>query len=198
MRVVKLGGSLLDWPDISTALPQWHAAQPAMPSVLVVGGGRLADVFREMYRLHSLSEASAHWLCVRAMQLNSHLAHALWPATVHLDSLAAAARLPPERPGLLDPWQFLQAEATASGVSALPECWDVTSDSIAARAGECLGACELVLLKSALPSEPFTRAYATQTGYVDAFFATAAARLPAVRCVNLRGANWPECLLAAN
>jgi aspartokinase-like uncharacterized kinase len=69
----------------------------------------------------------------------------------------------------------------------LPHGWHVTSDSIAARVAECLGAAELVLLKSAPPPSDLSEAMDAATGYVDGHFAVAARELRSVRCVDLRG-----------
>jgi hypothetical protein len=68
----------------------------------------------------------------------------------------------------------------------LPANWSSTSDSIAARLGQAIGANELVLLKSATLSPPVNRRAAAQTGYVDAFFPFASMALQHVRCVDLR------------
>jgi hypothetical protein len=46
IRVVKLGGSLLDLEELPERLTRWIAAQRAMASVMVVGGGWLADALR--------------------------------------------------------------------------------------------------------------------------------------------------------
>ena len=71
----------------------------------------------------------------------------------------------------------------------------MTSDSIAARLAVRLGAGELVLLKSSLPAAGSTLPGAAETGYVDAYFPTAAAEVPRVRCVDLRADDFPEVCL---
>src|SRR5437868_2784848 len=71
LRVVKLGGSLLaaaDWPN---AFRRWLAIQPAMRSVLIVGGGGAADAVREWDRAHRLDPSDAHWLAIDAMSLTT-------------------------------------------------------------------------------------------------------------------------------
>ena len=56
--VVKLGGSLLDWPEWPTRLIDWLATRPELHPVLVVGGGRFADVLRDLDPIHALGEAA--------------------------------------------------------------------------------------------------------------------------------------------
>jgi aspartokinase-like uncharacterized kinase len=72
----------------------------------------------------------------------------------------------------------------------LPESWDVTSDSIAARLAICTGADELVLLKSADPPSRDLQELA-DAGYVDKFLPKLADELPPWRMVNLRN-NHPS------
>jgi aspartokinase-like uncharacterized kinase len=59
-RVIKLGGSLLEWTEWVAAFRRWFAGQPAMPSVLIVGGGKLADAIRQWDRVHHLDASDAH------------------------------------------------------------------------------------------------------------------------------------------
>ena len=51
LRVIKLGGSLLGWPEWPARLHSWLTAQTPAANVLVVGGGALADVVREWDRV---------------------------------------------------------------------------------------------------------------------------------------------------
>lgn len=191
IRVVKLGGSLLALPDLAARLRCWLDSQPPMHTALLVGGGRLADAVREYDRLHALDEEAAHWLAVGAMQLTARLAAALLPeamwieAVDHLDNAASSL-------SIVDPWHLLR-DADRRSPHPLLAGWQVTSDSIAARLAELCGACELVLLKSALPGEASVAA-AAAARYVDAFFPQALS-LPNVRCVNLRDDSFSEVRL---
>ena len=78
-----------------------------------------------------------------------------------------------------------------SARAPLPCTWQVTSDSIAARVAARIGADELVLLKSTLPSAASDLEYWSRHGFVDGYFASAAAGL-AVRAVNLRDTRYAE------
>jgi hypothetical protein len=94
---------------------------------------------------------------------------------------------PPIADEVVDPWEFLRGPDAALGAAALPQTWDVSSDSIAARVAELIAADELVLLKSALPGDAMNLA-----DYVDPYFATASAKLRSIRFVNLAERSFPE------
>jgi aspartokinase-like uncharacterized kinase len=193
VRVIKLGGSLLDWPDLIGQFRSWLAAQSPAANVIVVGGGPLVDSLRALDRVHALPDEAAHWLAVRAMSLTAAM-------VAELLSEAILVRMPEElrldsagSPQILDVEEFLRYEQGKSG--ALPCSWDVSSDSIAARLANAIDACELVLLKSTLPGGTTQKSIA-QGGYVDGRFA-ASADLLSVRCVNLRDPQFAEFTLAA-
>lgn len=199
LRVIKLGGSLLDFGGLVSRFREWLAGQTPMANLMLVGGGRLADAIREAFALYPLSEEAAHWLCIRLLGVTAELAaHLLPEATLlkHLDELHTATESPPL--AILDPEQYLREEAALlrrSGwreIVPLPHSWDVTSDSIAARLATFVHAAELVLLKSSLPERATTLARAAESGYVDRFFPSAAAGLARIRCVNLRSERFDE------
>ena len=193
LRVIKLGGSLLDVPDLAPTLRRWLARQPAMASVMIVGGGPLADVIREAFGRHGLSQEAAHWLCVRVLGVTAELVARLLPEARfvrRLDDLLVASTLT-----ILDPESFLRDEPRLVP-SPLPHSWDVTSDSIAARLAAILHADELVLLKSDLPPTGSTLCDAATASYVDPYFPFASAELPAIRCVNLRAGGFPAATLS--
>jgi aspartokinase-like uncharacterized kinase len=196
-RVVKLGGSLLDLPDLEFRLREWLARQTPADTLLVVGGGALVDAIRASHGRHNLPEKTAHWLSIRAMGIQAEMMVALLPEAVWLRS-AMMFREQSSATGLtgLDPWRFLREDDPRLGSCPLPETWDVTSDSIAARAAEIAGAAELVLLKSALPMAA-TIAELAQSGYVDRYFPHAARALARLRLVNLRDQDFAEITIQA-
>jgi aspartokinase-like uncharacterized kinase len=201
-RVIKLGGSLLDFEGLVPRLRKWLAAQPPMPTAMLVGGGRMADAIRDAYAMHSLGEEAAHWLCIRLLGVTAELVARLLPeATFLRDFDGLLVERDATRPVVFDPERFLREEASlaerscAGKIAPLPHSWDVTSDSIAARLAAFLRAGELVLLKSRLPDHADTLEHAADAGYVDRYFPTAAAGLPRVRCVNLRSGSFAETSL---
>jgi len=186
MHVLKLGGSLLDWPRFPLYLDQWINVGSSSRLVLVVGGGPFAEAVRQFDRLHRLGEARAHVLALRAMELSTALVEQLVPQTVivdRLDHLPAAwsqSRWPIVTPGVwLD-----------EGPEPLPHTWEVTSDSIAARLAERLGAETLTLLKSVSVPLGTTLEQAAERGVVDRWFPRAARGIARVRLVNLRDPEW--------
>lgn len=196
-RVVKLGGSLLDLPDLAGRLRRWLAAQPTLPTLLLVGGGRLADVVRDYDRLHHLGEEAAHWLAVQTMSLNAALLAALSPESQLRSSLDSS---PPAdgAPLIFDPYDFLRRIEPDLPGEPLGRHWGVTSDSIAARLTAACEADELVLLKSALPAALEDIVSGKSHGYVDACFAKACHGVARIRCVNLRDDRFPEQILATD
>ncbi len=198
-RVVKLGGSLLDWESLHGVFAAWLDAQPLAKNVLVVGGGDLAETIRRLDQRLALGEEAAHWLCIRAMGVSARLAVALWPQFALATQLAElTAATGAGGAWVFDTEEFLRREEPKQSGPQLEHRWSVTSDSIAARVAAVLGADELVLLKSALPaSSPLTCEAAAAAGYVDAFFPRAAISLPRIRAVNLRASGFPEAVLVS-
>ena len=196
-QVVKLGGSLLACADLRARLRGWLASGPPAARPIVVGGGAFADAVRALDRAQGLSPEEAHWLAIRAMGLSARAVHALLPELPLVERLEELPIAPEAGCAwLLDPWRFLRA-IDGRGENPLPAGWQVTSDSIAARLAEHLGAAELTLLKSALPdAESRSRAGAAAAGYVDEFFPSAAKSIPRVRCVDIRSNGFPQCELA--
>lgn len=194
-RVIKLGGSLLDYDGLRSALPRWLAAQTPAANVLVVGGGDLVEDLRRLDRRFHLGEEAAHWLCIRAMGVTARLAAALWPELQFTARWAELVPLCEAGAGtvIFDVEHFLLHHDPHLPGEALEHGWTVTSDSIAARVAEVLGAAELALLKSSLPTfSPLTCRAAAATGYVDPFFPRAAHRLSQIRAVDLRSGKFEE------
>lgn len=186
MRVIKLGGSLLGMPSLTERFERWYQQQSPMTSIVVVGGGAAADVLREIDRSSQLDASAAHWLAIRAMQLNARIVQEIMPGAVWFESFDQIAASGLEARVLIaDPWKLMQ-EAAASDRLSLPESWDVTSDSISAWLTAELAATELVLLKSTLPPRDATVQMASACGYVDAYFTKASAPIARIRCINMR------------
>lgn len=188
IRIIKLGGSLLDWPELPQRFRRWLASQSPASNVIIVGGGPIVDGLRSVDRAHRLSVEASHWLAIRAMSLTAELAAELLPEVQLIATLDQVHRHPGGPSQMFDVEPFLRAEQGSA--AALPCGWDVTSDSIAAHVASALGACEFILLKSALPDLDDQGA-PKLAGYVDAYFPTASRALH-VRAVNLRDSAFRE------
>jgi aspartokinase-like uncharacterized kinase len=188
VRVVKVGGSLLrhqaevQAKDISAILMKWLTQQPPAINVLIAGGGEFADIIRRADATYNLGEEVAHWLCVDALSITARLLGAIMQFPV----ITKTEELPHDRPCVFDSAPFLRSSEPFLTSTPLPHTWAVTSDSISARIAQHLAASELVLLKSCLPLEA--------KGYVDDYFLVAAAKLPYIRCVNLRSRDFEEII----
>jgi 5-(aminomethyl)-3-furanmethanol phosphate kinase len=154
LAVVKVGGSLFDWPLLGPRLQDWLKTLSLRKILLVPGGGPSADVIRKLDRSHNLGEEAAHWLSIRALTVNAHflagVLHSLNPVIVgdlrECGEIWMSNGLP-----ILDLFRFAQEDE--SHPNCLPHCWAVTSDSLAARVAIRFEALRLILLKSTTISE---------------------------------------------
>jgi aspartokinase-like uncharacterized kinase len=189
--VLKVGGSLLDWPDLPRALARLldtMRSQLGTPVVLV-GGGRVVDEIRRLDRIHQLAASPVHELAIRALDLTAHLLPTLVPSQRWLvvqteDDFARA--LVQEKVPILAPWHWLARDDSSGGRTGLPHGWEATSDSIAAHLAAMLGIPHVILAKSASPPPPGDLPTAVASGLVDSLVATQCDRLSALGVCNLR------------
>ncbi|HEY1377739.1 MAG TPA: hypothetical protein VGF55_13150 [Gemmataceae bacterium] len=188
--VVKVGGSLADWPDLGPHLRRWLDRHALAETVLVPGGGPAADVVRNLDRTHQFGAEAAHWLALRAMTLMAEfLDELLRDAGVTNTELSDGADLAAAwgrgRLPVVDAFAFCTADEARPG--ALPHTWVVTSDSVAARVAVVVGAAEVVLLKSAAPPGDDVADWVA-AGYVDEWLPRVlGGTAVGVRAVDLRG-----------
>lgn len=208
VRVVKVGGSLLDWRQFPGEFRRWLATQPRTSHAIVVGGGGLAEEIRRVDQIHGLSPRDAHWLAAQTMEITARLVAKLLSeaAMLRFEDFKQQDRTLPHI-AIVDAWRFLRDVESNLDGGRLPESWATTSDSIAARFAVAIDAAELVLIKSTLPTAIVEAAKSTgqsfkdivplamQTGLVDAAFAEASSGIRDIRCVNLRDANFGELWL---
>ena len=227
VRVVKVGGSLFDLPDLACRLRQWLSRQSPAHHLLLAGGGPLADQVRQWHALSPLEEAVAHWMCVDLLTVSAHLLHARLPEIPLIED----DRLLCQRVGIrgctiFEPAGWMRHGEPKLPGTCLPPTWEVTSDSIAARLAVVLGAEELVLMKSTLPKglsqnrlggiqrpKKSARPNSLETcskngldggirafsaaGYVDPMLTRLVEELPPIRLVNLRAKSYTELVLHA-
>ena len=187
--IYKVGGSLLDLPDLAFRLRAVIDQNSDSRPVLVLGGGRTADVVREWDRIHHLDCESSHWLALDAMRLNESLLQRLLPDSVivitrqQTQSAWESSAIP-----ILSACEFLRVEEATSRFP-LAHSWDVTSDSIAAWTALQWPADGLVLLKSVPPPDDFNtivEGASIKTNFVDPYFPRLASNLPSIDWINLR------------
>lgn len=197
VRVVKVGGSLFDWPNFVGSLRTWTARQPTGPLVYVAGGGGLANVIRRFDQNHGIGAEKGHWLCVQLLDVTAQLlADEIPNATLvrKFESLreSLATRIPQR--SVLSVEDFLRVHEPSLPGIPLPRDWRTTTDSIAARLAVAIDADELVLLKSCEYPAGLDRQAAQEKSLVDDAFSDAADGLK-IRWVNLRRLEDPERLL---
>ncbi|MDB5390702.1 MAG: putative aspartokinase uridylate kinaselike protein [Planctomycetaceae bacterium] len=186
--VYKLGGSLLDLPDLAVRLRRVWAEKTDSDVLLVVGGGSAVDVVRDWDRNLQLGSETSHWLAIDALDLSAKLLEHLVPELLLVRSLgqmrsAHAAG----RPALLCIKCFVKWLETQP--NPLPHSWDVTSDSISAAVTQAWQAEELILLKSRdlperLPTETLEGLVTAEA--VDPCFPRAAAEVERISWINFR------------
>jgi aspartokinase-like uncharacterized kinase len=139
LSVVKLGGSHANGPH----LKDWLAAIVAEAGsiAIVPGGGPFADVVRTTQASMGYDDRAAHAMALSAMAQFGCALQSLNPALRLSASRSAILRALKERK--VPVWS---PEAMARA-AALPETWELTSDSLAAWLAGRLGAGHLVLVK---------------------------------------------------
>jgi aspartokinase-like uncharacterized kinase len=190
LAIIKVGGSLLGWPDLPARMAAVINARRADANsgriALIAGGGRAADLVRELDGIHGFGDEPAHRLALHALDLTARILAEMLPDPLLIDSIETlqaawgSGRVPVLVPRLI--LDEIERDAT----DRMPPSWDVTSDSIAARIAVHVGAERLVLLKSASLPAGASRELAARLGFVDPILPIVARTLPCVEYLNLR------------
>jgi aspartokinase-like uncharacterized kinase len=186
LRVIKIGGSLLDQFHLADALQMWRRSTRAMQEVFLTGGGPLAESVRNFDKAHPIDPEICHWIAVDAMSLTARMVSAVLPESQVLK--VGGYRIEVEQDckfTILDVGHFLREEEPRRDGTRLPHSWATTSDSISARIAEIYGADELVLLKSALPANCTDWQSAANSGFVDTHFPRAVKTIKRAYCVDI-------------
>jgi aspartokinase-like uncharacterized kinase len=141
--VVKVGGGVLaDVGAFDGVLAALADAAGSCRVLVVPGGGPFADAVRAVDRQLNLSDTTAHWMAIVAMdQYAAVIAERLVRASLVDDPREAGTAICGGRVPVLRPSRWLR------DADPLPHSWDVTSDSIAAWIAGQLGARQLILVK---------------------------------------------------
>ena len=192
LTIVKVGGSLLDWPELPAQLDRWCRQQTGDRYGLLAGGGGWVEQLRQHRPTRWTPTADMHWRAIEMMAIAAHvLACRTGLPLVEATTAEAFCNSPAADASVVNVCRWLRTnEAHLPGLR-LPVGWHVTSDSIAARLAVCWQAEELVLLKSCAAESDCLRAWSEQ-GLVDGWFTQAARGLRRVSVVNLRDANHTQ------
>ena len=187
VRVVKLGGSLLESSDWATRLAHWLAESTPARTLLLVGGGPPVDAIRQMASMFQYEAEFLHWLCVDAMDISHRLVEQQlhWPSLrtpAELQTWLNSSKLPY---ALMHPRAFYRIDNYQQLPVDLPLSWDTTSDSLAALLAHVVEAEELVLIKSLTVAEPYDWPALSQAGIVDTAFPQAIQGLTHIRLSTL-------------
>ena len=185
--VYKIGGSLLDLPDLGRRVCTLVGQNTGRP-LFLVGGGPTADMVREWDRRHELGQERAHWLALKSLKLNEALvAELLNRATLVANRDEAESVWKQGDWPLLCAHDFLACEEQrADPADRLAHHWDATSDAIAAWITLRWPAERLVLLKSTSLNQAGDARRRDADNLVDPLFPQLADRLANVCWVNLR------------
>jgi len=205
VRVIKLGGSLLEWRDLRSRFECWMKSQAPALNFVIVGGGELVEAVRHIDQRQTLDAAFTHWLCIDLMATTAKIAAELLGLKPLISSPQELGRwlevhrtlhhLSEPCVAVVQPSAYYYREGAAPHSSRLPEDWSCTSDSIAAWLATCVNASELVLLKSTSVAGMSSKIFSpgqlsslAELGLVDSAFPEFASGLANVQVVNLR--DW--------
>lgn len=191
LHVIKIGGSLLtntsDRSSIQNA-EQWLAQQSNSINVVIAGGGHAVERLRHWQHQFNLSQMQTHLNAVQVMSLNtSRFARSSCISSLieNWNILKDFVHRKNAKPTtiMFDCLSFVRDVEPALVGTPLSPNWSCTSDSIAARIAQLLGADQLTLLKSSTAgsSDLQTLQYAN---YVDLSFPQMAADIKSVTFVD--------------
>lgn len=153
MWVIKLGGSVTHYGSLVKWLQlvvRWGDGKV----IIVPGGGMYADAVRDFQRMRAtlpeghIDDQQAHALAIYAMDQMARSLVAMAPELTLVRNPLEIAESGWQHRGLVWlPSEMALNPALASEL-ALPETWEVTSDSLAAWLAWQLEACHLLLVKS--------------------------------------------------
>lgn len=182
--VIKIGGSLLDLPDLVLRLRTWLNNYENTPAWIICGGGEQAENIRARQPWMEWCDEEAHDLAVLAMDANTYEMSEMLGLTV----AELVSTTPPkqcEKFTLIAVAPFLNSFEPHCDGPALPHNWSATSDSIAARIAHIFAIPTVVLLKSAEPANG-NLGQLQEIGYIDAAFTSMLRADTDVEFANLR------------
>ena len=159
MRVVKLGGSLLENGRLFECLK--HIVTAGESTIVVCGGGDFANHVRQAQKKWQFDDTVAHKMAILAMQQMATMCQNLQPEFVIASSVSEIKN---NRFGIWSP------NITELNAAEIPATWAITSDSLAAWLATQLNAAELVVVKSCDVDSTLTVVELREQEVVDATF----------------------------
>ena len=182
--IIKVGGSVLDLPDLNGRLQNWLQQFELTPAWVICGGGEYADSIRARQPWAEWCDAEAHDLAVLAMDANTY-------ETAELVGLNVVELKYPQMPSPENDYTaiavstFLNTNEPRCEGSVIPHNWSATSDSIAARIATVFDIPNVVLLKSDAPPTDDLESL-QECNYIDSAFISMLSHNTSVEFVNLR------------
>ena len=195
LQVWKLGGSLLDLPDLADRLQQYKRfVGEDTPVIIIPGGGPFADAVRGFDEIHHLATDVSHELAMYTMRLSAKLVAALLGQEPVVTPAVQDARLAhwstnsSESVEVWDIYALWQRDfrILSHRWGPIPCDWSLTSDSMAAILAAAWGAKRLVLLKSTEVRTGSSPEEWSVEGQVDVAFPHFARHVSQITWVNLR------------
>ncbi len=192
ITVVKLGGSLLDLPDLRARWQRFVQVEHLTGRLLlIVGGGNIVEAVRHYDSIHRLSQVQSHWLCVDLMNSTAQLlSQVLRGVTVLtqpeqlddwiIEQNESSMKLSVNPLAIVAPSAFYNRELRSE---SLPIGWETTSDAISGLLASVVSATQLILLKS-------TQASSETLPLLDETFRAQWSEKITWRTVNLRSEKY--------
>ncbi len=159
MRVIKLGGSLLENGQMFDCLERIVTTNKQ--TVVVCGGGDFADYVRKAQKKWQFDDVAAHEMAILAMQQVAVMCQNLQPEFVIASSVSEIKN---QRFVIWSP-NIVELNA-----AQIPATWDITSDSLAAWLATKLNTDALIIVKSCDVDSKLTISELAERGIVDGKF----------------------------
>lgn len=160
MRVVKLGGSLLETGKLFDCLK--HIIVQNQQTVVVCGGGVFADTVRNAQKKWHFNDVAAHEMAILAMQQNALMCQNLQPEFVLFSKTQNFQN---------QQFSIWSPDITELNADNIAPSWEITSDSLSAWLARKLKAEKLIVVKSCEIDATLTIAHLTERFIVDGNFA---------------------------
>lgn len=122
--VVKIGGSLLNFPDIlQEIVNQIEYLSDYYKVVIIPGGGIFSRIVKKIQDLHNLNNEVTHWMAIKAMEVYGVMLQHLMRNSIICDEIECVKNSS-SRIVILQPFKILKE------FNELPKSWNITSDSI--------------------------------------------------------------------